>query len=76
MSTEYKAKHARTIALQRISGHGCEVCGKTDPQKPMCFRGTPWCCELHRKVLYGEMTLEQAEAAAQGQIVRESDVMG
>lgn len=29
----------------------CKVCGKSDNEKPMCFRGEPWCSERHRKVL-------------------------
>lgn len=29
--------------------HPCLVCGKTDREKAMAFRGEDWCCELHRK---------------------------
>lgn len=32
----------------------CKVCGKPDNEKPMCFRGEDYCCELHRKQLAGE----------------------
>jgi hypothetical protein len=31
--------------------HNCEVCGKPDNEKPMCFRNAPWCSENHRKQL-------------------------
>lgn len=41
-------------------GPTCEVCGKPDREKPQCFQGCPYCCELHRKVLMKEMTHEQA----------------
>lgn len=38
----------------------CEVegCGKPDDQKPMAFRGEPYCSDQHRKVLAGELKLE------------------
>jgi hypothetical protein len=35
----------------------CEVCGKTDDNKPMAFRGEKYCSDLHRKVLSGELKL-------------------
>ena len=38
-----------------INMNPCEVCGKTDPEKPTCFRGEKWCCELHRKMIVGEL---------------------
>lgn len=28
-----------------------EGCGKTDDQKPQCFKGHDYCSELHRKTL-------------------------
>ena len=27
------------------------MCGKKDPEKPMVFRGTDWCCDNHRKLV-------------------------
>lgn len=36
----------------------CQVCKKTDAEKPMAFRGMPYCSDLHRKVLKGELTLK------------------
>lgn len=69
-------RHSKPIEFKRYSGHGCEVCGKHDSQKPMCFRGVPWCCEIHRKVVFGELTPEQGERAMRGEKVRESEVMG
>lgn len=38
-----------------MSGHPCRVCGKTDPEKPMAFRGEWWCSENHRKIIHGEV---------------------
>lgn len=37
----------------------CQVegCGKPDSVKPMAFRGEPYCSDLHRKVLSGELEL-------------------
>jgi hypothetical protein len=29
----------------------CRVCGKGDKDKPMCFRGEPWCSDNHRKLI-------------------------
>jgi hypothetical protein len=59
-----------------VKKHRCKVCHKADAQKPMCFRGTRWCCDLHRKVVQGELTVEQADEAMRGKTIRESDVMG
>ncbi len=39
----------------------CEVCDKTDEQKPMAFRGEPFCSDLHRKVLSGEVQLKTVQ---------------
>jgi hypothetical protein len=30
------------------------VCGKTDDQKPMTFRGTDWCCDDHWKMVLAQ----------------------
>lgn len=29
----------------------CQNCGTPDSEKPMCFRGEPWCCDDCRKVV-------------------------
>jgi hypothetical protein len=29
----------------------CVVCGKADRDKPMTYRGEPWCCGLHEKIV-------------------------
>lgn len=39
--------------------HACRICQKPDAEKPMTFRGTDWCCEMHRKMTAGEVTREQ-----------------
>jgi hypothetical protein len=31
-------------------------CGKTDPEKPMAFKGEKWCSEKHRKEVRGDHT--------------------
>lgn len=31
--------------------NGRALCGRTDPEKPMTFKGTDWCCENHRKLV-------------------------
>lgn len=35
--------------------HPCKVCSTPDPAKPMTFVGTDACCELHRKMIDGEI---------------------
>ena len=35
----------------------CKICGKTDDKKPMAFRGEPFCSDIHRKMLSGELPL-------------------
>lgn len=35
------------------SNHACGVCGTEDRDKPMCFRGDPWCSDNHRKQVTG-----------------------
>lgn len=37
----------------------CEVCG--NQIQVMAFKGTGVCCDLHRKVRAGEMTLEDTK---------------
>lgn len=32
----------------------CQVCNKTDEQKPTIFRGEKWCSESHRKLIVGD----------------------
>jgi hypothetical protein len=32
----------------------CAVCGKPDHEKPMTFRGSNACSEMHRKIMAGE----------------------
>lgn len=36
------------------SSYPCGVCGTEDRDKPMCFRGDPWCSDNHRKQMLGE----------------------
>ena len=45
-----------------IEGNPCMVCGVRDPEKPMCFRNTNWCCEDHRKIFQGEVELDSLTA--------------
>lgn len=33
----------------------CPVCWKQDPDRPMCYRGEPWCSDDCRKVVQGEV---------------------
>lgn len=49
-----------------IIANPCEVkgCGKTDGDKPMCFRGERWCSDLHRKAIVGEGESHVAVGAA------------
>lgn len=35
----------------------CLVCGRVE-DKPMCYRGEPWCCNRHRKKVQA-MTLDE-----------------
>lgn len=46
--------------------HPCEVCGKTDDRKPMCFRGMKWCCDIHRKILSGELPADNVKENDEG----------
>lgn len=39
----------------------CRVCGTSDPQKPMVFRGEDFCCDMHRKVMLGEIAPTEKE---------------
>lgn len=48
-------------------GHPCRAiigmpetyrCGRKDQDKPMCFRGTDWCCEDHRKLVVRQAGME------------------
>jgi len=41
------------------TGHPCKVCGAKDDQKPMVFRGEDFCCDLHRKMLSGELPMNR-----------------
>lgn len=36
--------------------NACEICKKTDDQKPMAFRGERWCSDSHRKQIEGDHT--------------------
>ena len=36
-------------------------CGKVDNEKPMCFRGEPWCCDNHRKLVESQRAAESVE---------------
>lgn len=38
----------------------CKVCKLEDSYKPMCFRGTEWCCENHHKVIIGDKQTQPA----------------
>ena len=44
------------VSHRTFSGdsHPCEVCGTTDKDKAMAFRGENYCSEIHRKVLAGQ----------------------
>lgn len=37
----------------------CQVCNTPDDLKPMCFKGEQYCCEDHRKILDGEVKVEE-----------------
>lgn len=39
----------------------CLICGRAE-DKPMCYRGEPWCCNRHRKAVLA-MTLDELLAA-------------
>jgi hypothetical protein len=39
----------------------CRVCGTSDTEKPMVFRGSDFCCEQHRKVGMGEIAPTERE---------------
>jgi hypothetical protein len=39
----------------------CLVCGRVE-DKPMCYRGEPWCCNRHRKQVQA-MTLDELVTA-------------
>jgi hypothetical protein len=60
-------------ALREVSA--CKVCHRTEDKKPMCFRGYDWCSELHRRVVVGLLTREQADALALDSTPREGVVM-
>lgn len=36
----------------------CRVCGTSDKNKPMVFRGENYCCERHRKLIAEEPKVE------------------
>lgn len=42
--------------------NNCRVCDKPDSEKPMTFRGEPYCSDLYRKVLLGELKLKVEQA--------------
>lgn len=44
-----------------MENNTCQVCGVDI--KTQIFRNTGVCCDIHRKVLRGEMTLEEADRA-------------
>lgn len=48
-----------------MSEHPCKVpgCGTVDADKPMTFSGTDACCELHRKMLAGEIPFPDGSQA-------------
>lgn len=48
----------------------CRICKKPDHQKPMCFRGEDWCCDLHRKMITGELPVETEQETHEGAEVR------
>jgi hypothetical protein len=42
------------VAMDNSDCYGSRLprtCGKTDPDKPMCFRSEPWCSDQHRKLV-------------------------
>ena len=39
----------------------CPVCWKQDPDRPMCFKGEPWCSDQCRKVVQGEVAPNQKQ---------------
>ena len=49
----YVSKFDRADTPDAGARFGCAVCGRTDPNKPMCFRGESWCCDDHRKLATG-----------------------
>lgn len=51
-------QHVRIFPMNPCKVEGC---GKTDDEKAMAFRGEPYCSDVHRKVLSGELTLVKTE---------------
>jgi len=43
------------IARKECNVASCKVCNLPDRDKPMCFRETDWCSDIHRKMLIGEL---------------------
>jgi hypothetical protein len=42
-------------AMSEDVGNPCVVCGTVDRDKPMTFRKTEWCSDIHRKMAIGEL---------------------
>lgn len=36
--------------------YACLICGKSDSDKPMCFRGENYCSDTHRKMISASLT--------------------
>ena len=49
----------------------CIVCGKTNAERPMAFRGENHCSELHRKILAGEYGSDLGRMFEMGLITQE-----
>jgi hypothetical protein len=48
----------------------CLICGRVD-DKPMCYRGEPWCCNRHRKAVLAMSPRLRDELAATARQLRE-----
>lgn len=58
MSDEYL--HTETPTPEEAKSlHPCKVCGTVDSAKPQIFRGEDWCCDLHRKMVKGELPMNR-----------------
>lgn len=58
---EYLIEELDKEEVRKMNPCKVEGCGKTDDEKAMAFRGEPYCSDVHRKVLSGELTLVKTE---------------
>lgn len=58
MDDPYVGKHPcrAKYVKELFDGPATLTCGKTDESKPMCFRGEPWCCRDHKKLVQAQTT--------------------